>query len=234
MLELMQLLEKVGGVIDNSHVVYTSRKHGRAYVNWVAVLENSQALWETSLAMTELPGMGFATIAGPTHTGDKVANALALAFLHKGVNVAPVYVQEITEKVKAILDGREQELEVVRQGRTFPRGQIKDVKGHLVLVVDDVLTTGKTARETIEAVQAHGGTPTGVLVGCNRSAFVGSFDGFPLWELLKANMEQWDPEECQACIDQVLMNTSVGHGKEWVEHYPDPTQWPAFVKANQP
>ena len=232
MSDLLKLLREVGGVIDNSHVVYTSSRHGYAYVNWVAVLNDAKAARATSRVLARrLTDLDFGVIAGPTHTGDKLATALADAFLDLGRAVVPVYCQEKTEKRIIPVNGELREVKIVLDGRDFPRGQAKKVQGKQVLVVDELLPPGGSARETLAAVREAGGLPVWVAVFCNRSDISGEFDGLPLTELLNVPMEVWDPEECQACMEQVPMNTAVGHGSEWLAQYPDPNTWPAFVKA---
>lgn len=159
----------------------------------------------------------FDTVVGPTHTGDKVAYDLGLALYQLGRTVNRAFSQETDEKGK----------------RNFPRGQERCVRGKRVLVVDDVVTTGGTISETISAVKEADGEAIAVLVGCNRSEFKGEFDGIPLLALMTVPMEQWEEGECQACIELVPINTTVGHGAEWLKKYPDPDLWPAHVNDIQ-
>lgn len=230
--QLMQVLEEVGAVITDNHFVLTSGKHGTAFVDWVAVLNAAKAARATSKALAEmLVDLDFAVIAGPTHTGDKLAFSLADALLNFGREVVPVYVQEITEKRRVTIDGVESEVKIVLEGRNFPRGQVAKIEGRKVLVIDDVLTTGGTIRKTLAAVREAGGIPVHVVVACNRSSLSGEFDGLPLVELLNIPMDQWEEEDCQACIAKVPLNTEVGHGKGWLEAHPNPSSWPAVVKA---
>ncbi len=229
--QLMQVLEEVGAVITDSHLVFNSGRHGTAFVNWVDVLNDAKAARATSRALAEmLVDLDFEVIAGPTHTGDKLAFSLADALLDLGREVVPVYVQEITEKRTVTIDGKQKVVRIVLEGRTFPRGQARKIKGRQVLVIDDVLTTGGTIRETLAAVREASGIPIAVAVACNRSEFSEEFDGLFLLELLNVPMVQWEEEDCQACIAKVPMNTKVGHGKDWLEAHPNPSSWPAVVK----
>lgn len=230
--QLTRLLEEVGAVITNSHFVFTSGKHGTGFVNWVAVLMSAKAARATSRALArQLVDLDFEVIAGPTHTGDKLAPSLADALLDLGREVVPVYCQEITEECTATIDGVVREVQIVLEGRNLPRGQAAKVNGRNVLVTDDVLTTGGTIHKTLAAVREAGGIPVGVAVACNRSDLIGEFDGLSLIELLTVPMDQWVEDECQACVGGVPMNTEVGHGKDWSEVHPDPEEWPARVKA---
>lgn len=215
-MSLMELLKSVGGVIDDDHIVYTSGRHGRVYVNWVAVLRNSKAAWEAAQALADLVfDIEFDTVAGPTHTGDTVASDLGIALLLKGRVISRNYVQETEEEGK----------------RIFPRGQSEDVRDKAVLVVDDILTTGGTIRETIDSVRSHGGTPVAVAVGCNRSSFRDEFEGLPLFQLYEADLEQWEPEECPLCRNGYQINTDVGHGAAFIQEFGEDSQnWPANRK----
>ncbi|HEX7456059.1 MAG TPA: phosphoribosyltransferase family protein, partial [Candidatus Nanoarchaeia archaeon] len=176
----------------------------------------SETGWQIACEMAELVFcVEFDTIAGPTHVGDKIAYDLGLALLlNKGRNVGRFYAQESAEEGT----------------RSFPR-QTGSVAGMRVLVVDDVLTTGGTIDETIEAVRKDGGTPVAVAVVCNRSEFRGEFKGFPLLELMYVPFEAWKPEQCQACVERVPVYTEVGHGKDFLKEYgEDPAGWPANRK----
>jgi orotate phosphoribosyltransferase len=65
-------------------------------------------------------------------------------------------------------------------------------------VVDDILTTGGSIRETLEAVRAAGGEPVGVAVMVDRSGGRVDF-GVPLYSATEVEMQTWEPAECPLC-----------------------------------
>jgi orotate phosphoribosyltransferase len=71
-----------------------------------------------------------------------------------------------------------------------------------VVVVDDILTTGASLVETIEAVRAAGVEPVAAAVMVDRS--VGPVDlGIPLHALGRIEIPSWDAEGCPLCADGV-------------------------------
>lgn len=229
-MSLHQKLVELEAIIENSHFVYSSGKHGRSYVNWVKVLNNPAALWYMARQMVRIAPV-CDVIAGPTSTGDKVAQALSLAlFAEDGIETPCVYVQEQLKEVSVMSDlvGNYHKLEIVTPNRIIPRLQEEIVKGMDVLVADDVLNTGATILETIKAVERAGGRPIGVIVGCNRSEFLSYIYGLPLYYLLQIEIEQWDPGYCPDCIEGVAINSTVAHGDRFLKKYGEnPANWPA-------
>ena len=70
--------------------------------------------------------------------------------------------------------------------------------GERALVVDDVLTTGGSISETLEAVRGAGGEPVGVAVMVDRSGGQADF-GVPLYSATEVEMQTWEPAECPLC-----------------------------------
>jgi orotate phosphoribosyltransferase len=70
-----------------------------------------------------------------------------------------------------------------------------------ILVVEDVLTTGGSAREVLALIQQHGGTPIGVASIINRSGRENPFEaeGLPFTALADVEAVSWDPAECPLC-----------------------------------
>jgi orotate phosphoribosyltransferase len=69
-----------------------------------------------------------------------------------------------------------------------------------VLVVEDVFTTGGSAREVVEVLATLGVKPKAVGCIVNRSGgnpF--AKEGFPLFQLAKVDVKTWKPEECPLC-----------------------------------
>jgi orotate phosphoribosyltransferase len=70
--------------------------------------------------------------------------------------------------------------------------------GERVAIVEDVVTTGKSTRETMDVLRAAGGEVVGIGAIVDRSG--GSVDfGVPFHSLLSLPVETWDPDKCPEC-----------------------------------
>lgn len=70
--------------------------------------------------------------------------------------------------------------------------------GERVVVVEDVVTTGKSTRETIDVIEAAGGEVVAAGALVDRSGGVASL-GVPFRALLSVPVETWQPDECPEC-----------------------------------
>jgi len=71
-----------------------------------------------------------------------------------------------------------------------------------ILVVDDILTTGSSLRETISAVAKLGGIVIGIGVLVDRSEQNLDFD-LPFFSCLRAPTTVYSPEECPLCAAHI-------------------------------
>jgi len=202
--EVLQVLGKVGAVIANSHIVYTSGKHGTAYVNKDAVYPHTA---ETS----------------------RLCRAIAEWFADENVEVviAPaiggVILSQWTAHHLSEMNGHEVlgvYAEKSEGGDAFviKRGYDKLIAGKNVLVVEDVLTTGGSAKKVIEATRAIGGNVIGLGVLCNRGGITPEDVANPpkLFALVSIKLDAWDEAECPLCAQSVPINTDVGKGREYL------------------
>lgn len=70
--------------------------------------------------------------------------------------------------------------------------------GLSVLVVEDVITTGKSTLETLDVIRFHDGDPVGVACIANRSGS-DTVGDLPLISLLTLDIPTYDPSECPQC-----------------------------------
>ena len=74
--------------------------------------------------------------------------------------------------------------------------------GESILVVDDILTTGSSIKETISAISKLGGLVIGIGVLVNRSAEDIDF-GAPLFSCIHVPTTVYSPEECPLCATHI-------------------------------
>lgn len=86
-------------------------------------------------------------------------------------------------------------------GREFRRG-FEVGPSDAVLVVDDVLTTGGSIREVLEALAGRGARVAGVAVLIDRSAGRTDF-GVPFYACLAVDVASWAPSDCGLCREDV-------------------------------
>src|SRR5665811_1017982 len=72
-------------------------------------------------------------------------------------------------------------------------------EGSRVLVLDDILTTGGSVRETLVALEVHPVVVVGIGVLVDRSGGAVTFGEAPLRPLAQQNVESWEPADCPMC-----------------------------------
>jgi orotate phosphoribosyltransferase len=75
--------------------------------------------------------------------------------------------------------------------------------GSRVLVVEDVVTTGGSTREVMDAVTGDGGVVVGVGAIVNRSGRENLFAPLPFTALLTVDVPTYPPESCPLCVSGV-------------------------------
>jgi orotate phosphoribosyltransferase len=90
---------------------------------------------------------------------------------------------------------------VAPEGRALRRGW--EVDGHeRVALVDDILTTGASLVETVEAVRAAGVEPVAAVVIVDRSVAPVELP-LPLHALGRIEIPSWEADACPLCADAV-------------------------------
>ena len=200
-LDALKLFESCNTILTNSHFVYTSGKHGHTYINKDAVYPHTDLVRQLCEEIARQCPWQIDVVAGPT-VGAVILSTWVAHFLSEmtGRPVLSVYAEEDAEK-----------------NRVFRRGYDALVKGRSVLVVEDILNTGGSARKVVEAVKKLGGKVAGVFGLCNRGG-VGPDEvgGAPVKALVDVKFEMWDAAECPLCAKGVPINTAIGKGSEFL------------------
>lgn len=199
--QVLNVLQRVGAVITNSHIVYASGKHGSAYVNKDAVYLHPA---ETSLLCKEI---------ARRFTEDVVDVVIAPAV--GGVILSQWVAYHLTRL--AIQGVFAVYAEKAEGGDTFviKRGYDQLVAGKNVLVVEDVLTTGGSAKKVVVAARANGGNVIGLGALCNRGGITPQdvADVPKLRALVNVSLDAWEEADCPLCAGNVPINTDVGRGR---------------------
>ena len=72
------------------------------------------------------------------------------------------------------------------------------VAGDNVVIIEDVITTGKSTREVMDIVKAHGAKLAGIASIVDRSDGAAVFEE-NFYSLLKINIRTYRPEQCPLC-----------------------------------
>ena len=200
--EARAILARANAVLTDDHFVYTSGKHGSAYVNKDAIYPHTK---ETS----------------------RLCEMMAEAFKHESVDVviAPAVGGVILSHEVALhlseMCGREVlgvYADKTADGFEIKRGYDKIIADKNVLVVEDNLTTGGSVKKVVEAVRGGRGNVVGVAALCNRGQVTTEdVGGVPrLDALVNVKFDAWDEHECPLCAAHVPINIEIGKGKEFL------------------
>lgn len=174
--QVLEQCRKCGALLEG-HFRLSSGRHSNRYFQCALVLSDPRRAEALARAVALKVEASVDVVVGPAMGAVVWAHEVARAI---GVNAL------FTERV----DG----------GFALRRGFHLE-PGARVLVVEDVLTTGGSAREVVELVRGQGAEPVGVAAIVNRSGRPNPFEdlGLPLAVLAEVEVESWDPDTCPLC-----------------------------------
>jgi orotate phosphoribosyltransferase len=232
--DVLATLAKVGAVITNDHFVYTSGKHGSVYVNKDAIYPYTHEISLLCLVLAErFKDEGVETVIAP-EVGAIVLAQWTAHHLSQltGRDVVFATYAERDERVVFKSEGRlnltigvesftideDDEVIIRRPQFVIKRGYGNHVTGKRVLVTEDLLTTGGSAKKVVEAVRAKDGNVVGLGVLCNRGAVTLEAVGNPprMEALVNTTLAMYEESDCPLCQAGVPINEEYGKGKDFL------------------
>ena len=173
---------EAAGALRRGHFLLKSGRHSDRYLEKFAVLQYPSLAVEIGRRLAEALAPEEPTlVVGPTTGG------VLLAF-----ETARQLEAGLGRQVRGVF------AEPMERGRRALRRGWPVSANDSVVLVDDILTTGASLFETVDAVRAAGGQPRAATVIVDRSTQPVEM-GFPLRALGRIEIESWQAESCPLC-----------------------------------
>ena len=181
-LDVAALLRETGALLGG-HFRLSSGLHSAGYVQCALLLEHPRNAKAIGIALAEKvrtmqPSKIVAPALGGVIIGYTVAEAL---------------------DVPSIFTERKEGTMTLRRG-------FRIAEGERVVVVEDVVTTGKSTRETAAVIEGLGGVVAGFASILNRSGSANPFSA-PYASLLALNLDTYDKAHCPLCASGVALDS---------------------------
>jgi len=181
-LDVAALLRETGALLSG-HFRLSSGLHSPGYVQCALLLEHPRNAKAIGIALADkVRTMQPAKIVAPALGGVIIGYTVAEAL-----------------DVPSIFTERKEGAMTLRRG--FRIGD-----GERVVIVEDVVTTGKSTRETAAVVENLGGTVAGFASILNRSGVANPFSA-PYESLLALNLETFAESACPLCASGIAIDS---------------------------
>jgi len=174
--EIMKKFEKTGAILKG-HFKLTSGVHSDSYIQCAQVMQYPEFIHNLCSELgKKFKGEDIDVIVGPAMGAIIMSHVMAMV---------------LGPWVRAIFTERE-------DGKMTLRRSFEIKKGEKVLVVEDVTTTGSSAREVIDIVKSRQAEVVGVVALIDRSGGKVDF-GIRYEKLLTIKMNTYEPDNCPLC-----------------------------------
>jgi orotate phosphoribosyltransferase len=171
---LLDMFRRSGALLDG-HFRLSSGLHSNGYLQCALVLQDPQTAGTLGgLLADRLRHLSPATVLSPALGGVIIGHEVA-----RGLGVRAIFAERQAGRL------------LLRRGFTLARGE-------RVVVVEDVVTTGLSTRETIEVARAAGADVVAAAALVDRSNAAASLD-VAFEALLAVDLPTWDPAACPLC-----------------------------------
>ena len=171
---ILDRFRRAGGLLEG-HFRLTSGLHSPGYLQCALVLQHPAEAEACGVALAERTrGLGIHLVLSPALGGIVIGQEVGRAL-----------------GVRAIFAERQDGRLTLRRGFAIQPGE-------RVLVVEDVVTTGGSTRETIEVARAAGAVVVGAAAIIDRSGGTQRID-VPFYSLAEVSLPTYEPESCPLC-----------------------------------
>ena len=172
--EILEIFRKASALLEG-HFILSSGLHSDRYLQCALVLQHPHIAEQLcSELAAKLRDLGATVVAAPALGGVIVSHEVARAL-----------------GVRALFTERQEGAMTLRRGFGLEAGEP-------VLVVEDVITTGGSTRETMTSVEQAGGKVVGVGALIDRSGGAVHL-GVPVAALVTLKVQNYDPANCPLC-----------------------------------
>ncbi len=192
-------LLKSNNIIIEGHFKLTSGNHSNIYIQKDLIHHFPEAYSQVQNALEHLSNdFKFDVITGPAIAGAVIARDIAT--LRK---VPFVYPEKIID-LKELENNIYQISEMLYNNdlptkMTFRRGHDKFINGKRILIIEDIITTGKSIKQTADVIYQCGGTVSGVVAIWNRCGW----NEIRTSSIINQSVEHFSPEECPLCKSNI-------------------------------
>jgi len=172
--EILQIFLEHGALLEG-HFILSSGLHSDRYIQCALVLQHPRVAEQLcSELAAKLRHLSATVVAAPALGGVIVSHEVARAL-----------------GLRALFTERQESVMTLRRGFSLAPGEP-------TLVVEDVITTGGSTRETMATVEQAGGKVVGVGALIDRSG--GTVDlGVPKTALVTLSVQNYNPNDCPLC-----------------------------------
>lgn len=172
--EVLEIYKRTGALLTG-HFLLSSGMHSDRYLQSALVLQQPDIALQLCAALAEpFKGQDIGVVIAPALGGVFVSHETARA-----LGVRAIFAERVNGEL------------TLRRGFTISHGE-------RVLVVEDVITTGKSTKETIEVVHRSGGVVVGAASLIDRSGGKAEI-GVPYRSLVTLDVPIYAPEACPMC-----------------------------------
>ena len=167
----IELLKKSNALLEG-HFILSSGKHSDKYVQCAKLIQNPKYCEEVAKIIAQNlkeKNIDVDLCVGPAMGGIIIAYEVA-----RGLGVDAIFTE------------RENNEMTLRRGFEIKEGQ-------KVIIVEDVITTGKSSFETVDVIREHGGEVVALTSIVNRSG-LDEINGLPIVSAAKIDVNTWDPD----------------------------------------
>jgi orotate phosphoribosyltransferase len=201
--ETLAILTEAQALLEDDHFVYISGDHGSGWIDKDAIYPHTDRLERLCRDMAgTVRGWGAEAVCGPATGGLIIAEWTA----HE-LGVLSLFAEHDPAPQSGELRGR----------FILRRGYDQVVAGKRVLVVDDIVNTGLSLRQTADAVRGAGGEVIGAACLVSRGNVAAAGLGVSRFAyLLEYQIPAWPASACRLCQAGVPINTRYAHGREFL------------------
>ncbi len=196
------LLVQSGALLQDDHFVYISGDHGSGWIDKDAIYPHTERIEQLSRRLAQLArDLRLDVVCGPATGGLIIAE-----WVGHELGILATFTEHDTPGPGEL------------RGRfVLRRGYDHLVSGKRVFVVDDIVNTGHSIRQTIDAVRGAGGTVVAAGTLVNRGNVGAKEIGVDnLVYLLEYKIPAWPAADCPLCRRGVPVNTQYAHGKDYL------------------